>query len=200
VLEAFEPGEARATLLALARALRADGRILDPADAERLLTLGWFERAAPGRVRLLGGHRPHGPALAERASRATSVVEGWRDRGAGELALLLDRVAALANHGLFFEVHELLEPAWFRAPEPVRTALQGLIQIAVAFHHLENGNREGGRSLLGLGLAKVGEAGAALPIDTAGWLEELRAALAALAAGGDHWPAPPWPRPEGAEP
>ena len=149
-----------------------------------------------------GSGRPwaHGPSLAERASRATSAVGDWRDRGAGELALLLDRAAALANHGLFFEVHELLEPAWFRASEPVRTALQGLIQIAVALHHLENGNREGGRSLLGLGLAKMAEAGAVLPIDTAGWLEELRAALAALAPGGSPSSAPRWPRPEVAPP
>jgi hypothetical protein len=196
VLEAFEPGEARAILLALAQALRTDGRVLDPGDEERLLALGWFERAAPGQVRLLGAHRAHEPSLAERASRATSVVEDWRDRGTGELARLLDRAAALANHGLFFEVHELLEPAWFRASEPVRTALQGLIQIAVAFHHLENGNREGGRSLLGLGVAKVGEAGRALPIATAGWLKELRAALSALAAGGSPSPVPRWPRPE----
>ena len=78
---------------------------------------------------------------------------------------LLDRAAALANHGLFFEVHELLEPVWFRATEPARTALQGLIQIAVGFHHLENGNREGARSLLVLGLAKTADAGAILPLD-----------------------------------
>ena len=78
---------------------------------------------------------------------------------------LLDRAAALANHGLFFEVHELLEPVWFRATEPARTALQGLIQVAVGFHHLENGNREGARSLLVLGLAKMADAGAVLPLD-----------------------------------
>ena len=96
---------------------------------------------------------------------------------------LLDSAAALANHGLFVEVHELLEPVWFRAAEPARTALQGLIQIAVGFHHLENGNREGARSLLVLGLAKTAEAGAILPLDLPPWLPELRAVLAGLAAG-----------------
>ena len=108
---------------------------------------------------------------------------------------LLERAAALASHGLFFEVHELLEPVWFRAPEPTRTALQGLIQVAVAFHHLENGNREGARSLLVLGVAKVAEAGAALPLDARGWLGELRAALATLADGGSPAAVPRWPRP-----
>ncbi len=201
VLEAFEPGEARATVLALARASRAEGSEVDTADAGRLLALGWFESAAPGRVRLIGGYRVHGPSLAERAARAASVVGEWReceDRGTEEMASLLERAAALANHGLFFEVHELLEPAWFRAPEPTRTALQGLIQVAVAFHHLESGNLEGARSLLVLGVAKVTEAGAALPLDTRGWLGELRATLATLAAGESptlvpRWP--PWPRP-----
>ena len=99
------------------------------------------------------------------------------------MARLLDRAAALANHGLFFEVHELLEPVWFRATEPARTALQGLIQIAVGFHHLENGNREGARSLLVLGLAKTADAGAVLPLDLPAVAPELRAVLAGLAAG-----------------
>ena len=195
ILEAFEPGEARATLLALARASGADGSTVDPADAGRLLALGWFERVAPGRVRLLGAYRAHGPSLAERCSRAASAVRDWRDRGTGGMAPLLDRAAALANQGLFFEVHELLEPVWFRATEPVRTALQGLIQIAVGVHHLENGNRDGARSLLVLGLAKLAEAGGTLPLDTREWLDELRTTLATLATGGTPTRIPHWPRP-----
>lgn len=195
VLEAFEPGEARATLLALARASGAAGSEVDTADAGRLLALGWFESVAPGRVRLRGAHRAHGRSLAERSSRAAAVVRDWRDHGTGEMTRLLDRAAALGNHGLFFEVHELLEPVWFRAPEPARTALQGLIQIAVAFHHLEHGNRAGARSLLALGVAKMEEAGAPLPLDAPGWLDELRATLTTLSAGGTPAVIPRWPRP-----
>jgi hypothetical protein len=194
-LGAFEPGEGRATLRALARACDPHGSAVDEADAGRLLALGWFERVAPDRVRLLGAFRAHGPGLAERASRAASAVGDWRDRAAGGIAPLLDRAAALASHGLFFEIHELLEPVWFRATEPVRTALQGLIQVAVAFHHLETGNRDGARSLLALGLAKLGETGAALPLDTSGWLDDLRATLAALATGSAPPPSPSWPLP-----
>jgi hypothetical protein len=194
VLEAFEPGEARATLLAVVRACDANGSAVDAADAARLLALGWFERIAPGGVRLLGAYRAHGPSLAGRSSRAASVVQDWRDPGTGGMTTLLVRAAALANHGLFFEVHELLEPVWFRATEPARTALQGLIQIAVAFHHLESGNREGGRSLLVLGVAKLGQAGAALPLDTGAWLAELRESLEALATGNSPVPIPRWPR------
>jgi hypothetical protein len=194
ILEAFEPGVARATVLALARA-SAGGFTVDPVDAGRLLALDWFESVAPDRVRLRGAHRAHAAGVAERASRAASVVGEWQDSDPEGMQRLLERAAALANHGLFFEVHELLEPVWFRATEPVRTALQGLIQVAVAFHHLENGNREGARSLLVLGVAKLAGGGAVLPLETSPWLDELRATLATLAAGGAPAASPPWPRP-----
>jgi hypothetical protein len=193
ILEAFEPGEARATVLALARAAGPDECAIEAADAKRLLALGWFESVAPGRLRLRGAHRAHGADLAERASRAASVVRGWRERHGEGLVPLLGRTAALANRGLYFEVHELLEPVWFGAAEPERTALQGLIQVAVAFHHLDNGNREGARSLLALGVAKVAETGSALPLPTRGWLDELRPVLAALTRGEDPPLAPRWP-------
>jgi Domain of unknown function (DUF309) len=193
ILEAFEPGEARETVCALARISGADGSAVEEADADRLLALGWFESLAPGRVRLRGAHRAHGPDLAERAARAAAVVRDWRDRHGEDLVAVLDRAAALANTGLFFEVHELLEPVWFRASEPERTGLQGLIQVAVAFHHLENGNREGARSLLALGLWKLAEAGAALPLQRTRWLDELRATLASLSTGGGPPPIPRWP-------
>ena len=78
--------------------------------------------------------------------------------------------------------------------EPERTALQGLIQVAVAFHHLENGNLEGARSLLSLGLTKVAATRAALPLDARDWISELRATLDSLATGGGGpMRAPRWP-------
>src|SRR5262245_17064884 len=166
---------------------------MDAADAERLLALGWFEAATPGHIRLRGAYLAHGSSLVERALRAASGVRDWRDRHRAGLTGFLDRAAALANHGLYFEVHELLEPVWFRAAEPERTALQGLIQVAVAFHHLENGNREGARSLLVLGVAKLSAGPAVLPLDVGPWLDELRGVLAALAAGGAPSAAPRWP-------
>ncbi len=193
ILEAFEPGAARATVVALAHA--CGGSEVSNVDADRLLALGWFEPAGPGRVQLVGAHRAHGPSLAARSARAASMLRDWRDPDADDMTRLLDRAAALANRGLFFEVHELLEPVWFRATEPTRTALQGLIQIAVGFYHLENGNREGARSLLVLGLAKTAEAGAILPLDLPPWLAELRAVLAGLVAGESPARVPRWPRP-----
>ena len=64
--------------------------------------------------------------------------------------------AALLFHAhLYFEVHELLEPYWLRAEGGDREALQGLIQVAVGFAHLANGNVGGARALLHDGCARV---------------------------------------------
>jgi hypothetical protein len=195
ILDAFESDEARATLSAVARVCGDPGVPVDLPDADRLLRLGWFESIGPRQVRLVGAHRAHAGTLGDRAARAASAVGAWQEHGLEDVARLLDRAAALANHGLFFEVHELLEPTWFRAADPARTALQGLIQVAVAFHHLENGNHEGARSLLAEGVAKVAGSGAALPLRSSGWVRELRAALATLTVGGRPAVIPRWPRP-----
>lgn len=55
---------------------------------------------------------------------------------------------SLLNQQHFFEAHEVLEDVWRDAPAPERKFLQGLIQVAVAFHHYSRGNRIGFRSLL----------------------------------------------------
>lgn len=39
------------------------------------------------------------------------------------------------------------EELWRVAPEPEKTFLQGLIQLAAAFHHYARGNRAGAQSL-----------------------------------------------------
>jgi hypothetical protein len=61
---------------------------------------------------------------------------------------LLGRGIGLFNTGYFFEAHELLEEIWRAAPEGEKKFWQGLIQIAVAFHHRSVGNTIGARSLL----------------------------------------------------
>lgn len=59
------------------------------------------------------------------------------------------------NRREFFESHESWEEAWLRAPEPDKTFLQGIIQVAAAFHHYTRGNRQGAESLMRLGLSKL---------------------------------------------
>jgi predicted metal-dependent hydrolase len=54
----------------------------------------------------------------------------------------------LFNRAAFFAAHEALENVWRAAPQPEKKFLQGLIQVAVAFHHHGNGNLAGARSVL----------------------------------------------------
>jgi predicted metal-dependent hydrolase len=47
------------------------------------------------------------------------------------------------NRGAYFACHETLEELWAGEQAPVRDLYQGLLQVAVALHHLENGNYKG---------------------------------------------------------
>lgn len=55
----------------------------------------------------------------------------------------------------FFEAHEVWEEIWLVEAEPEKTFLQGLIQIAAAFHHYCRGNPQGAESLLASGIVKL---------------------------------------------
>jgi len=54
----------------------------------------------------------------------------------------------LFNEAQFFAAHEELEDVWRAAPPENKKFLQGVVQIAVAFHHYSTGNRVGMRSVL----------------------------------------------------
>lgn len=194
VVAAFDAPDARATLAA-ATALDQAPQGLGPEEVARLEALGWLERGPGGEPRLPGALRPFRVALAARARAALVAVAGAPTAGAGRREVVLERAARLADQGLYFEVHELLEPVWFRAAGSERVALQGLIQVAVALHHLAHGHREGALSLLAEGLGRLAAARGVLPMDTAAWEQGLAALRHAVAAGAPAPPAPPWPRP-----
>lgn len=200
ILDAFDAPEARETLAALGAFCRSAGGVVGPGAMARLTATGWFEAAGPGRVRLLGAHRAYRAALCRRADAAAVLAARPALPEGRSVAGLLERAALLAGAGLYFEVHELIEPAWMRAEGDARLALQGLIQVAVGLHHTQQGNREGAISLLAEGLAKLGRARSALPLDTAAWEAGLAAALAALRGGRAVPPVPAWPSPERAFP
>ncbi len=69
----------------------------------------------------------------------------------------LRRGLALFNDGRFFEAHEALEDAWRATPSQSdrRRHLQGLVQLAVAFHHASRQNYAGARSVLSRGLRNL---------------------------------------------
>jgi len=58
------------------------------------------------------------------------------------------RGISLFNNAKFFDAHEALEDVWRAAPPENKKFLQGLVQVAVAFHHYSTGNRVGMRSVL----------------------------------------------------
>ena len=55
----------------------------------------------------------------------------------------------------FFEAHEAWESVWLNTPQPEKTFLQGLIQVTVAFHHLQRSNSLGATRLLTAALRKL---------------------------------------------
>lgn len=59
----------------------------------------------------------------------------------------------------FFEAHEVWEEIWLVEMEPEKTFLQGLIQIAAAFHHYCRGNPWGAELLLAAGIVKLSRFG-----------------------------------------
>jgi len=66
-----------------------------------------------------------------------------------------ERGVAHFNAREFFEAHEAWEELWLSACEPEKNFLQGIIQVAAAFHHYQRGNAGGTKSLLAAGLAKL---------------------------------------------
>ena len=55
----------------------------------------------------------------------------------------------------FFAAHEAWESVWLGSQEPEKTFLQGLIQVAAAFHHLRRNNPRGTVLLLQAALRRL---------------------------------------------
>ena len=97
----------------------------------------------------------------------------------------------------FFAAHEAFEDVWGEAPRPseLRQHLQGLVQVAVAFHHQSTGNRDGARSVLNRALSNLRGGEESFPdLDLKGLvmqLEPWRDFLQQRTAGG---PVPAFPK------
>jgi predicted metal-dependent hydrolase len=86
------------------------------------------------------------------------------------------RGLALFNSSRFFDAHEVLEDVWRALPRdrPLRRHLQGMVQLAVAFHHQSKGNHVGARSVLERAMRNISGADSSFPdLD----LDRLRAEL-----------------------
>ena len=91
----------------------------------------------------------------------------------------LHRAVDQFNAGLFWECHETLEDLWLVTPYPLRHFYQGVLKIAVGFHHSGRHNIRGCRNKLGEGLrllkvftpSFLGLDTGALAVETDRWLQ-----------------------------
>lgn len=116
---------------------------------------------------------------------AASVAAPVEPELTAEERLLLATGLAQFNDRLFFESHDTLEEAWSGLRGAPRDFFQGLIQAAVAFYHLGNGNRAGAQSVLGRSLSRLERFPARYSgVEVEPLRVSLRAFLAALEGGG----------------
>jgi predicted metal-dependent hydrolase len=59
------------------------------------------------------------------------------------------------NAGEFWDAHESWETIWLEAESDVHLFLQGLIQLAAAYHHVKRGTYSGGLRLFDAALEKL---------------------------------------------
>lgn len=84
----------------------------------------------------------------------------------------------LFNRGQYYECHDVMEEIWMETPGPERRFFQGLLQCAVALHHLGNGNPQGARILYQEGTRKLQRFRPNyLGVDVAGYLADLETRL-----------------------
>ena len=95
----------------------------------------------------------------KRAARGGEFISPERAGGQGgcdaappllsdEQRIAFDRGVAEFNTGYYFECHDTLEDMWTGIRGPSRDFFQGLIQVSVAFYHLNGGNLPGAESML----------------------------------------------------
>lgn len=164
--------------------------------------VGW---SSTGSLEVAPGFASHLAAIRQRAEAAFRVVRdlaGRKEPAPPTLEGSMEAAALLFDQGLFFEVHELLEPLWVEAADPQsRRTLQGTIQVAVGFHHLQEGNAEGGLNQLRKGFEKLAPSApvfagldvAALAAIAARWIATLEAGATAEKAMARLGPFPRMP-------
>ena len=133
----------------------------DAAAQQQIDALDRWSRGEPARPHF---HSEAGEALftedglAPRFAALDSYVRDRARRFAAACAWLsdgdrrrepLERARAAWDAGLFFEVHEIVEPVWLEEQGAQRELLQGVIMAGAALHHLSRGNLAGARGLLG---------------------------------------------------
>lgn len=107
----------------------------------------------------------------------------------------LEAARTLFNQGAYLASHELFEELWSETEGPDADCYKGLLQAAVALHHLGQGNAEGALRLYrGHRRYLAAYLPAHLGLDLAGFLEAMRAYFGPLAEQRGTRPAGDPPR------
>jgi uncharacterized protein len=102
----------------------------------------------------------------------------------------LERGRVAFNRGDYFCAHELWEEVWHGLIGDERILVQGLIQIAAGFHHLQHHRPRPAESLLRKGLEKLsrGTPGPTVTLRIGPLAGHVRRLLTELAASGSRVP------------
>ncbi len=105
---------------------------------------------------ICGSHGRHNPASAMMPCTAFRMTQGPKTRmDSHEKDRLYQKGLEAFNSAHFYDAHEHWEEVWLETPNPDKIFLQGLIQVAAAFHHYSRANLLGTRKLLRAGLVKL---------------------------------------------
>jgi uncharacterized protein len=117
---------------------------------------GLFRSDEADAVAIAPQYRKDLPAICEKAIAYWTFLKEMHRRPYSEgLIGVLEQAALLWRQRLFFEFHELLEEVWMDWRGPERRFLQGLIQLGVAFYHIQRNNHRGAMGMFRNGWAKV---------------------------------------------
>jgi predicted metal-dependent hydrolase len=103
----------------------------------------------------------------------------------------LARGLELIREGAYFEAHEELEDEWRTAPAGERDFLQGLVHVAVAWHHAGRGNVPGCKRQLEKAARRLGSYEPLhRGVDVATVLDDVSRARELVATGSLDLPSP----------
>jgi len=84
------------------------------------------------------------PTLVERYTTPFEDTPGCGD----EANARVRKGVELFNQGRYYDAHDALEQAWFADRRPCRDLYQGLLQLGIALHHIEQDNYRGADKML----------------------------------------------------
>ena len=89
------------------------------------------------------------------------------------------------NGGHYFDCHETLEALWKGLSGDEKTLVQGIIQVSVAYYHLQRGNTTGALRLFDRALPRIEPyLPTWLELDLAAFFQDIKAERERLAAEG----------------